>query len=314
MTMLRVTRGLPASGKSTWAEDWVNGQPNERARVNRDDLRFAMFRKHGRLSHEQEHMVTVAEVAMAEQLLKAGKDVIVDAMHLRPQYVRRWNKIAQKHGAFFEIDEFEISVEESMARNGDRMIHGERFVPYEAIKEMTKYLTKDGKLMPYEPLPEEPKVEVVPYVADETKPGAIIVDIDGTLALHNGRNPYDLSRVLEDSVCEPVRMAMEAADGHYRAKVILLSGREDTARKDTVKWLREQVGWTEGPGGGDYSLYMRKAGDGRPDTIVKRELFDAHVRHSYNVHAVIDDRPAVCRMWRELGLFTFQVGDPHVEF
>lgn len=314
MSTLLALRGLPASGKSTFAREWVAQDPEHRARVNRDDLRGMHFQRHEGLTRQEEQVITAVESEAVRALLKAGKDVVVDAMHLRPKYVRAWQRVAHEAGAEFEVKEFEISIEESCQRNHMRWVCDERFVRKGVIQGMRKWLTADEGLMPYEPWTPEPKAEVEKYVADEMNPGAIIVDIDGTLALHNGRNPYDLSRVLEDSVCEPVRMAMEAADGHYRAKVILLSGREDTARKDTVKWLREQVGWTEGAGGGDYNLYMRKAGDGRPDTIVKRELFDEHVRHNYNVHAVIDDRPAVCRMWRELGLFTFQVGDPHVEF
>lgn len=39
-----------------------------------------------------------------------------------------------------------------------------------------------------------------------------------------------------------------------------------------------------------------------------------HVQGNYQIHAVFDDRPRVCRMWRhELGLLVFQVGD-NIEF
>ncbi len=53
---------------------------------------------------------------------------------------------------------------------------------------------------------------------------------------------------------------------------------------------------------------MRKTGDKRDDTIVKKELFDSF-KNDYYVEYVIDDRPKVVRMWRSLGLFTFQVND-----
>ena len=39
---------------------------------------------------------------------------------------------------------------------------------------------------------------------------------------------------------------------------------------------------------------MRSAGDKREDSIVKSELFDAHVRDKYNVQFVLDDRGS-CR-------------------
>lgn len=308
MSKILVTRGLPASGKSTFAREWAEERPT-RARVNRDDLRHALYGRYDGLTRAEEQAVTAIETEAVSALLKADKDVVVDAMHLRPRYVRKWETLAREVGAEFEVKEFEISIEESLSRNGDRMIYGERFVRAGVVRGMRKWLTKDEGLMPYEPLPEVAKVEVEKYVADETKPGAIIVDIDGTLALHNGRNPYDLSRVHEDSLCEQVATAVSAASivGY---QLIFLSGREDSAERATRRWLYEKLGFYDS----DYRLFMRKAGDGRKDTIVKRELFDEHVRHNYNVHAVIDDRPSVCRMWRELGLFTFQVGDPHVEF
>ena len=39
MPKLILTRGIPASGKSTWAKAWVQEDPQRRVRVNRDDLR-----------------------------------------------------------------------------------------------------------------------------------------------------------------------------------------------------------------------------------------------------------------------------------
>ena len=311
MSKILVTRGLPASGKSTFAQAWVAEDPDNRMQVSRDDLRHAFYKTYGKLSRPQENMITVAETGVIEAALERDKAVVVDAMHLRPRYVRRWEKLARQKGVEFEVEEFEISIEESISRNWGRVLRDERNVPKPVIEGMRKYLAEDGKLMPYEPLPEDAGAEVEPYVADEMNPAALIVDLDGTLALHtSGRSPYDLSRVGEDSACEQVAEMVHAVHMEYDVKIIYLSGREETARKDTVAWIGRNVGYDQDT----YELHMRKAGDGRKDTIVKRELFDEHVRHNYNVRAVIDDRPSVCRMWRELGLFTFQVGDPHVEF
>ena len=83
-------------------------------------------------------------------------------------------------------------------------------------------------------------------------------------------------------------------------EVIFCSGREDTARETTVQWIAEHV---EVPG----RLYMRAAGDRRKDAIVKRDLFDRHIRHEYDVRYVLDDRQQVVDMWRALGLTVFQV-------
>ena len=42
MPVLVITRGLPGSGKSTWARQWVSQDPAHRAEVNRDSLRLMM--------------------------------------------------------------------------------------------------------------------------------------------------------------------------------------------------------------------------------------------------------------------------------
>ena len=54
---------------------------------------------------------------------------------------------------------------------------------------------------------------------------------------------------------------------------------------------------------------MRDTGDGRPDNVVKLEIFDREVRERYNVVGVFDDRNKVVSMWRSLGLTVFQVAD-----
>ena len=49
MPTLVITRGLPASGKTTKAREWVAADPVRRARVNRDDVRAQL--------HDSAHVV-----------------------------------------------------------------------------------------------------------------------------------------------------------------------------------------------------------------------------------------------------------------
>lgn len=56
------------------------------------------------------------------------------------------------------------------------------------------------------------------------------------------------------------------------------------------------------------ALYIRKAKDFRKDAIIKRELYEAHIKGRYDVLMVLDDRDQVVKMWRqELGLPCLQV-------
>jgi len=44
---------------------------------------------------------------------------------------------------------------------------------------------------------------------------------------------------------------------------------------------------------------MRAAGDMRKDLIVKRELFDRHIRDRYRIAFVLDDRDQVVQITRQ---------------
>lgn len=295
MSTLHLTRGLPASGKTTWAKAWVAVDPANRARINRDDFRAMMFETPD-YTWPQESAVTEASRNAVRALLASGRDVVADDMNLRPKYVREWIRFARANGAEVEITEFPISIEDSIARDAERP----RPVGADVIRRMAEKFTRKGQL---QEIPDEVFDESTPelYTPKPDSIPAIIVDIDGTLAIHGDRSPYDLDRCHEDTPNAAVIEAAQAAanDG---VQVIYCSGREDSAREITAAWLAEHVG-VAGP------LYMRAAADKRKDSIVKRELFDQHIRDTYDVRYVLDDRNQVVEMWRALGLTVFQVAE-----
>ena len=45
---------------------------------------------------------------------------------------------------------------------------------------------------------------------------------------------------------------------------------------------------------------MRKTGDNRKDSIIKREIFENDIRPYYNIDYVLDDRNQVVEMWRSI--------------
>lgn len=293
MTTLYITRGLPASGKTTWAKTFVVGSPDTRARVNRDDLR-AMLYGTPDYSWAQESAVTEASRHAVSALLAAGRDVVADDMNLRPKYVREWARFAAARGVEFEVVEFPVDVDESVRRDAERP----KPVGGEVIRRMAQRYLRNGALQPIPPLDDE-QPEVDAYTAAMGSVPAIIVDIDGTLAIHGDRSPYDLTRVNEDLPNGPVIEAVRAAY-HDGLAVIYCSGREATCLDATFDWLERHVAV---PG----ELHMRAAGDLRRDSLVKRDLFDAHIRDKYDVRYVLDDRQQVVDMWRALGLTVFQV-------
>jgi hypothetical protein len=129
---------------------------------------------------------------------------------------------------------------------------------------------------------------------------AILCDLDGTLALFGNANPYDRD-FTKDEVNEAVAAILYWNEG--RTKVILLSGRDEKYRNQTLAWLADN-------GISFDQLHMRPEGDKRKDNIVKRELYMNNVQGKYRVLFVLDDRPSVVRMWKgELGLAVFDVGN-----
>ena len=132
------------------------------------------------------------------------------------------------------------------------------------------------------------------------KPTAVIVDVDGTLAIITDRSPYSHQGVLKDKPNAPVIEVARAlaAQGHT---LVIVSGRSELARVDTELWLKRHLG-VEFDG-----QFMRAEADDRKDATIKREIFHREIEPRFNVLCVLDDRDQVVSMWRSLGLTCLQV-------
>lgn len=297
MAEIILTRGLPGSGKSTFAREWVDADPTNRVRVNRDDIRFMLY---GKYRGVDEQTVTRVEEAAVRDALATGRDVVVDAMHLAARYVKKW----WRFGEVRTID-FPIPVAECIARDAER----ERNLGPDVIRGIARrYGIKDDGTLPTAPEQTfgrvfRPAPERDPYLND-----AYLFDIDGTLAAIDHRSPYakDADEYAKDGVHEDVaNLARALSEGHV---IICLSGREDRFREVTERWLLTRCFLKPD------ELHMRATDDKRSDDVVKAEIFDREIAGRVNVIGVIDDRPRVLRMWRQKGLTTYRVGDIDTEF
>ena len=272
MSKLTMLKGLPASGKSTYAKELVK---KGWKRVNKDDLRLMI--DDGKWSKQNEERVRDIECMMVKYFLDAGFNVVVDSTNFA--YERFWFSVAQMHKADFEVKFFDTPVMECIERDSKR---GEKSVGAKVIMGMY-----DRYLKPSAP------------EWSNDKQNAYIFDIDGTLAKMNGRSPYDYTKVSTDVPNHNITMIARtlAASG---LPIIVVSGREASCREETEKWLKENsIPYS--------ALFMREAEDKRNDAIVKREIYDNHLKDTYNILAVFDDRNRVVDMWRSLGLTTLQV-------
>jgi predicted kinase len=299
MPTLTITRGLPASGKSTHAHVWVDDDRAHRARVNRDDLRSMIDRGVFVLKVTEPRIVAARDAAILG-LLGKGLDVINDDTNLPQRTVRDLAKLAARARAGFDVVDFtDVPLDTCIVRDAFR--HDKAPVGEQVIRDMYSRFLR-GRALPL-PLPAEAEItDGELYVPVPGTPPGVLVDIDGTTALKGTRNAYDESRVHEDRPNEPVIEAIR--DEHAAGRrVIFMSGRTAGCRLATAAWLGEHVGVPY------EALHMRAVGDRRPDAIVKRELFDQFVRPYFNIRRVYDDRNQVVAMWRALDLTVLQVAE-----
>lgn len=279
-------KGLPASGKSTWAKEYCLNELNT-IRLNKDDIREEL----GNPPWSREFEVQVLSVQRNRgfQALSQGKDLIIDDTNFAEMHYDFWSSVAEKYGYEFEVHFFEVLVDECIRRDSLR----EKSVGEAVIRSMYKQHIKtidthfDKRLI---------------AVQDPSLPKCIICDLDGTLALHNGRNPFDKTRIHTDKVNIHVRRMLDTYN-YLGIRIIYLSGRADDARVESGTWLDNNNCIYEK----NQQLFMRKAGDFRSDDIIKRELFETYIKDKYFVEFVLDDRDKVVKMWRDLGLLCLQV-------
>ncbi len=136
-----------------------------------------------------------------------------------------------------------------------------------------------------------------------------IVDIDGTVADINHRlhfiekYPRDYDGFYDACVDDtPITAVIDLVralkmDNYY---IIFVTGRPDTHRRETGLWLTENfIPYDQ--------LLMRKGGDYRKDTVIKKEIL-AIIRAEYGEpEFALDDRASVVRMWRDNGVKCLQV-------
>jgi len=145
---------------------------------------------------------------------------------------------------------------------------------------------------------------------NKKKQKAIIVDIDGTLALLGDRSPYDTKHVGLYPPNQPIIDLVKLLQFSIQnAATFIITGREKlefenwnvaSVEKQTRYWL-----WTHNIRFNH--LYMRELGDHRKDFVIKKEIYDQKIKQNYNVLYVIEDRRQVIDMWRSEGLTVLDV-------
>lgn len=315
--MIYFTKGLPGCGKTHVAKQMQKENP-DLVLVSKDDIRNLLFPGQKNFSRKKEELVKKTERTIVNDLLMENRDVVIHNTHLAGDHEEYYSNLAKSfyNTGFEVIDLTHIPVIECLKRNHLR----EHKVPVEVIVHMAKkYLPEmyedlraeypdDDVLIEYlnnYQMGKDLRQEVImdehglkPLSIDKLLLPCIICDIDGTLAIKSNRSAYDAHLAHKDQLNVNLAEIIDQLGEFYN--VILLSGRGEEDREVTEHWLAVN--------GVMYNrLYMRAVGDDRPDSIVKRELYENHIAPIYYCVAVFDDRNAVIKMWREeLRLNTLQ--------
>ena len=288
-----VLQGVPASGKSTFARSLVL-KDKSYVIVSRDAIREA--RGEYWIPEHEDYISDIEEFEI-RSAIKHNLNPIIDATNLNPKTIAKWKNLAEELNVNIEFKMFEIDFATALERDSKR----ERSVGKKVLErffrdyfpdQLKAYYTDDRLKEPF-------------YSYNDEKEDCIIVDLDGTVCLHNGRSPYDLTRVSEDIPNYPlVRFLQELICNKH---IIFLSGREgtDQCRQDTINWLTKNI--CSSDFGYKWELLMRDKNNFEPDEIIKERIFHKEIEPKYSVLAIFDDRDKVVKMWRSLGLLCNQV-------
>ena len=282
---ITIMRGLPGSGKSTYAKALLAQFPDAYKRINRDELRLML--DNGIKNNGNEKFVKKMRDVLLMEALRAGKNVLIDDTNLSDKNLVRIKQLAQQFekesGKKVEIQvrNHDTPLETCIERDQKR----EKPVGEQVIRQMYRqFYVGDDRYLPQ----------------DEKLPKALLCDLDGTLALMQNRNPFDASTCENDVLNPPIANLLK--NYHQLGfSILLLSGREDSYEIQTRNWLAKyEIPFQH--------LWMRKAKDPRKDSMVKKEFYETHIKPNYFVEFVLDDRNQVVDLWRdELRLPCLQV-------
>ena len=147
-------------------------------------------------------------------------------------------------------------------------------------------------------------------MSKETDVKTIICDIDGTLMNIDHRRHFvekpnndweSFNSAMDGDTpnkwCAEIISGLCISDGF---SVVFVTGREQKYREITKEQIIKAVHFYR------FDLFLRPTGDYRPDTEIKKEIYECAIKNYYDVLFAIDDRACVVKMWRSLGLTCLQ--------
>ena len=119
MNKLIICRGIPASGKTFWAKQWVLEDPEHRVRINQDNIRL-MLGKYWVPSREE--LVQHIQKEALIEALERGYDIVIDNTNLNKKVLDFYRALVIDHGnhAIEFKDFFDTSLSVCIERDKNR--------------------------------------------------------------------------------------------------------------------------------------------------------------------------------------------------
>ena len=299
---LILTRGIQGSGKSTWARQWVEEDPENRVRINNDDIRNMLGPY---WIPNRESLVSDIKKNMVQDSMSRGYNIVIDNMNLNPKEVKFWQDIVKynnevnsisKYPYEIEFKDFFISLEECIRRDamrpnpiGEKVIRDtwKRYKHFIQTSEVEKYVNNLIK-------------------EDESKPYCLVVDMDSTLCFNTTKRPWYGEGAAEGMINDIPNMGVlrlverwvKPGPAAYSNNLIIATGRDTSQEEVTKQWLAKYNIYPQ-------EFYFRKQGDYRKGVEVKKEQIEK-ILEKYNVVAIIDDCEPIVQMYRDMGLTVLQ--------
>ena len=290
---LILTRGIQGSGKTYFAKAWVAEDPENRIRINNDDIRN-MLGVYWVTSREK--LVSSIKKHMAEEAINRGYDIVVDNMNLNPKEILFWKDMVKTantdpDGYQYEIEfkDFFIPLEECIRRDaarpnpiGEKVIR-ETWRRYKHFIQTTEVENIVNNLRP-----------------STGKVPCIVVDMDSTMCFNTTKRPWYGEGASEGMIKDVPNPGVVAVVKELQRKfpIVVVTGRDTTQATVTKQWLANQ-------GIAPTDFYFRTAGDYRKGVEVKNELIN-QVLNKYDIVAIFEDCEPIVKMFRDMGLTVLQ--------
>lgn len=320
--IMTILAGLPGCGKTTLAKQIVDAYPNN-VRINWDDIRKELFPgPEYKFSHKKEKLVKQISVQRVREAASKGLNVIIDNTNLTDSAIAKWTRLGGELAMAIEYyrlpttlseciyrdslrtgrDHVGRPVIERMALENDLIDWGEKKIVIVDMdgtladcshrrvpkKNPCKGCEGSGKVSGYD---EHLHIWSDKFVCQNCSGYGL--ESEGT-----DWDTFFRNDLIESDPPFPVIVEWVQAL-HEEYTVCIVSGRPDgRAGKASVRWLpKNNVPFDH--------IFMRREGDFRDDTIVKKEILEKLPKDQ--IAFAIDDRNRVVDMWRANGVKCYQV-------